>query len=106
MTTLDALFAISLALTPPTPAVTGTASWYDYRPGHAAAGPALRRALGPGWRGTTVTVCRGKQCADVILSDWCECYAGTKRERVIDLDDQTFALLGALKRGIVLVEVR
>ena len=34
----------------------GIATWYAYRPGEAAAGPALRRALGKDWRGRSVVV--------------------------------------------------
>ena len=40
-------------------AVSGQATWYATGPGagDAAAGPALRQALGKHWRGTLVQVC-------------------------------------------------
>jgi hypothetical protein len=44
---------------------SGAATWYDYVPGGAAAGPALRRALGAGWRGTTVMACYRRDCVRV-----------------------------------------
>jgi hypothetical protein len=90
--------------------IMGRASWYDWRTGEAAAGPALRRSLGPSWRGQTVVVCRTLEtfaaCAKVKLTDWCQCYEGTPRERIIDLDRATFALFAQPSRGIVNVEVR
>ncbi len=76
----------------------GTATWYAYRPGQAAAGPALRRALGKSWRGRTVTV-NGQR---VTLTDWCACGGG----RIIDLDSRTFAALAPLSRGVMRVKVR
>ena len=83
----------------------GIASWYAYVPGHAAAGPELRRMLGPSWRGTTVRVCAGGRCVRVVLSDWCQCWKGTRSERLIDLDSRAFARLAPLPRGLVRVEV-
>jgi hypothetical protein len=82
--------------------VRGKATWYDYRPGHAAAGPALRRALGKGWRGTKVTACSAGRCVRVTLSDWCACGHG----RVIDLDVRSFARLADPSRGVITVEVK
>lgn len=79
----------------------GTASWYRWRPGEAAAGPALRAALGPRWRGQQVRVCAGVRCATVRLTDYCGCY-GT---RLVDLDAATFAQLAPLSRGLIRVEV-
>lgn len=85
--------------------ITGIASWYRYVPGGAAAGPALRRALGPGWRGTVVTVCAGDRCVyGIALSDWCGC--NTANEKLIDLDRASFAQLADPSRGIVKVTVR
>lgn len=79
--------------------VSGIASWYRYRPGEAAAGPALR---GGNWRGSVVTVC-GRACADVVLTDWCQCY-GT---RIIDLDARAFEeVCGALSKGLCRVTIR
>lgn len=57
---------------------------------YAAAGPALRAAIGGGdhclpgpgcWRDRTVTVCGPKGCATATLADWCRCSGG----HVIDL---------------------
>ena len=81
--------------------VTGTASWYRYVPGQAAAGPRLRALLGPGWRGMTVRV----NGIPVRLTDWCQCYQGRPDERVVDLDARTFARLAQLGIGLVVVEV-
>lgn len=91
--------------------VAGWSTWYAWRPGEAAAGPALRRALGPGWRGSIVTVCAHSQnlrvtCARVVLSDWCLCGSRHGRPTVIDLDARTFARLAPLSRGVIRVEVR
>ena len=80
--------------------VQGTATWYEWHAGEAAAGPALRQALGPHWRGQTVKVCAGS-CVVVKLTDWCACGHG----RVIDLDDQSFRKLAPLSQGVVKVTV-
>ena len=85
--------------------LSGTASWYRYHEGQAAAGPALRQMLGPDWRGMTVQVCAAT-CISVVLTDWCQCYRGTGRERLIDLDRRDFAALAAPSRGLVQVTVR
>ncbi len=86
-----------------TGALTGVASWYRYIPGGAAAGPALRLALGPGWRGHSVAVCRtdggAMACVRVTLSDF------MRADRLIDLDSRSFAALMPLSRGLVTVEV-
>lgn len=84
----------------------GIASWYRWRPGEAAAGPALREALGPAWRGATVRVCSDGTCVAVRLTDWCYCYRGTEDERLIDLDRGAFAVLEHPSRGLVRVGVR
>jgi rare lipoprotein A (peptidoglycan hydrolase) len=93
------------SLTPTTATTTGTASWYDWHPRQAAAGPRLRALLGRDWRGSVVRVCVGTRCLPVRLTDWCQCYKGTIRERVIDLDDRAFAALAPLSRGLVKVKV-
>lgn len=94
----------------PRPPIVGVASWYDYKPREAAAGPALRAMLGSNWRGRLVYVSR-RTCTDtgcltrtvrVRVSDWCACY-GT---RVIDLDRETFRLFASPSRGLVHVSVR
>lgn len=79
----------------------GTATWYRWRPGEAAAGPALRAFLGPSWRGSVVTVRAGSRAVRVRLTDWCECGAG----RIVDLDVRTFSRLVQPSRGILRVEV-
>jgi hypothetical protein len=86
--------------------LTGRASWYDYRPGQGAAGPRLRSMLGPDWRGRTVDVCVGDTCVAVTLTDWCQCYKGERRERIIDLDVRSFAVLAHPSAGLVKVTIR
>jgi hypothetical protein len=82
--------------------ITGPATWYDAPTARdAAAGPALRRALGRGWRDSTVQVCGKATCIEVVLSDWCACGHG----HLIDLDDQAFRQLAPLSQGIVRVTV-
>ena len=83
-------------------AIRGVAVWYDYVPGHAAAGPLLRRALGPTWRGTVVRVCHGDRCTRAVLSDWCACAGG---RRLVDLDVRTFARLADPSVGVIRVTV-
>ncbi len=77
--------------------IGGTATWYDYHEGQAAAGPALR--IGD-WRGSTVRVC-AQTCIVVRLTGACWC----KGDRIIDLDDADFAKLAPLSRGVVSVTV-
>ena len=80
----------------PLRSASGAATWYRWRPGEAAAGPALRAALGPSWRGRVVLV----EGIPVRLTDWCAC-----RGRAIDLDYRTFSRLAPLSRGVVEVEI-
>lgn len=84
---------------------SGVASWYRWRHGEAAAGPALRRVLGPAWRGRTVLVHHGGRSVRVVLTDWCQCYRGRPDERIIDLDARAFAALAPLSSGLIRVEV-
>lgn len=83
----------------------GQATWYDGPTGSAAAGPALRRWIGPGWRGASVDVCRSGTtwitCVRVRLTDWCACSG----DRIIDLDDRAFAQLADLSKGVIRVRV-
>jgi hypothetical protein len=73
---------------------------------YAAAGPRLRSALGPGWRGTAVTIAANGLSARVKLIDVCQCYDGMVKERVIDLYASVWAALGVpLSRGLVKVTV-
>jgi len=81
--------------------IRGIASWYRATGLVAAAGPALR--VGD-WRGSTVTVC-AERCIRVRLTDYCECYAGTDLERIVDLSDDAFRALAPLSRGLVRVTV-
>lgn len=64
--------------------VKGTATWYclagqsvcpwmAHTGNYAAAGPALRRALGAHWRGMTVTVSGNGHSVRIKLIDWCAC---------------------------------
>ena len=92
---------VTPATGPTASSVAGTASWFRSPRGVSAAGPALRTALGPGWRGRQVSVCAGPACITVVLGDWCAC-----SRRVIDLDDNQFARLAPLSRGVVEVSVR
>jgi rare lipoprotein A (peptidoglycan hydrolase) len=83
-------------------AVSGQATWYaEAGQGHAAAGPALRHALGKNWRGKSVQVCADR-CVTVRLTDWCAC----RGERVIDLSDEDFQRLAPLTAGVIRVTVR
>ena len=66
----------------------------------AAAGPRLRSALGPGWRGRTVTVTAGGRSVEVVLVDWCACPSAD-----IDLYAGMFAALAPLDRGRITVSV-
>ena len=60
----------------------------------------LAKALGPGWRGRKVSVCRTDGfCLSVRLTDW------MRADRLVDLDARTFALLAPLSRGVLTVEV-
>ena len=58
---------------------------------YAAAGPRLRAALGPHWRGRVVSV----NGVPVRLADWCACGGG----RLIDLYADVSERLGLLRRG-------
>ena len=83
--------------------VSGIASWYATDGLSAAAGPALR--VGD-WRGRIVTVTGPAGTLAVTLAGWCQCLAGTSRERLIDLSDEAFrAICGPLSRGLCEVEV-
>jgi len=89
----------------PTRSLDGRASWYRYHQGQAAAGPRLRKMLGSDWRHQQVRVCQGGDCVIVTLTDWCQCYRGEKRERVIDLDSRDFAALAPTGDGLTKVSI-
>ncbi len=82
-------------------AVTGQATWYEAPQNTAAAGPALRDALGRDWRGQWVTVARGGVTVTVQLTDWCAC----RGRRIIDLNAGDFARLAPLSKGVIEVTV-
>ena len=90
------------AIRPSTVALRGVATWYAYRSGEAAAGPALRAFLGPHWRGQTVRVCANGRCVLARLTDWCACGHG----RVIDLDRRLFGRLASPGVGVLRVTIR
>ena len=81
--------------------VSGDATWLRTKPGTAAAGPALRKALGRNWRGKWVNVTAHGRTIRVKLTDWCACGHG----RVIDLDKASFARLAPLSQGVLRVVV-
>ena len=77
----------------------GIATWFNSPAGVSAAGPDLRAALGPGWRGTTVRVCADR-CVLTVLGDF------MRADRLIDLHAPLFvAVCGPLWRGICRAEV-
>jgi len=104
---LAGVLALSLTAVPALGAdpVSGKASWYDYRHREAAAGPALREALGPDWRGQTVVVETNDRAVKVRLTDWCACGPRAGVPTVIDLDREAFAVLAQPSRGIIRVVV-
>jgi hypothetical protein len=57
---------------------------------YAAAGPKLRAAIGPGWRGSIVWV----DGIRVRLIDWCQCYKGEPQEKLLDLYYDVYARTG------------
>ena len=81
--------------------IAGRATWFRSPANVSAAGPALRRAIGPRWRGTVVRVCSGSRCVRTVLSDW------MRADRLIDLDDGVVRRLGlSLSQGVYRVTVR
>jgi hypothetical protein len=57
---------------------------------YAAAGPKLRAAIGPSWRGTIIYV----DGIRVRLIDWCQCYRGEPHEKLLDLYYDVYARTG------------
>ena len=57
---------------------------------YAAAGPKLREAIGPSWRGSIVWV----DGIRVRLIDWCQCYRGEPQEKLLDLYYDVYARTG------------
>jgi hypothetical protein len=68
---------------------------------YAAAGPAIRAALGPNWRGHIVTVETGRVAVEVRLVDWCSCPDG----RLLDLYASVYGQLDSLSSGLLDVTV-
>ena len=93
--------------------IKGLASWYcsntspcrvGFPPGSkvAAAGPALRAAIGgsqssPAYRNKSVIVCGSKGCMNIKLVDWCQCYYKQPNEKLIDLYKVVWDAIGASK---------
>lgn len=105
---LSVTLALQVVTAMPSSGLSGHATWYATGPGSgtAAAGPALRAALGPHWRGQRVRVCSAAapvRCVVVRLRDWCLCPV---RGRLVDLSDEDFGRLRALWRGVVPVRVQ
>lgn len=106
--------------------VSGPASWYCNRDGsravlsvchyqypdrlwqedlYAAAGPALRRAMcgdvdSDCWRGQTVRV----NGITIKLVDYCQCYRGLPKEKVIDLYYDAWLVAAAPRSGFVEID--
>lgn len=92
----------------PRAVLRGLATWYDDGPGlYAAAGPVLRRALGSGWRGQTVTVvsAAGDRAVRVRLTDWCACGARHGVPTLLDLSREAFDNLSSPTRGVIRVTI-
>ena len=87
----------------------GVATWHATgRDGfYAAAGPALRRAIGPNWRGSHVLVARygTTKGVEVVLNDWCACGDRHGYSTLLDLSDEAFRALAPLSRGVIRVAV-
>lgn len=79
----------------------GRATWFPAGGMIAAAGPDLRAALGPGWRGSLVEVSAGGRAVVVRLTDWCGC-----PRALIDLSSDAFVRLAPVSRGVIRVTVR
>jgi hypothetical protein len=95
----------ALAAVTPRTALTlrGVATWFKSPAGVSAAGPALRAAIGPGWRGSKVKVCRAgtDECVVTVLGDWCACGDRPGGRTLIDLDIRAFSRLAPLSRGVL-----
>jgi hypothetical protein len=86
--------------------ISGKASWYcraGWSPctvdhpdvggiqAYAAAGPRLRAAIGPTWRGHVIYV----DGMRVKIIDWCQCHKGEPNEKLLDLYYDVFARVGS-----------
>lgn len=98
---------LALVIAVPTPVtLDGYATWYDAPSGHFAAGPAVRAALGAGWRGSTVSVTVGGKTITGRLLDWCACGKRHAVDTLLDLPTGDFARLASLGSGVIHVSVR
>lgn len=83
----------------------GVASWYNDGPGMYAAVHGYRGkpywVLAEGMVHGHLTGAKVK----VLVRDWCQCYIGTIRERIIDLSPTAFGRLAPLGMGLVKVRV-
>jgi hypothetical protein len=75
----------------------GIASWFRSPSNVSAAGPRLRAALGPAWRGVHVRVCHADRCTLTVLGDT------MRADRLVDLDDDAFRALAPLSVGVLAV---
>lgn len=87
--------------------IGGWATWYDVGPGfYAAAGPELRAALGPSWRGQLVEVeGPGRLSVVVEIVDFCACGDRHGQPTLLDLSIDAFEQLAPLEAGIVSVSI-
>ena len=86
--------------------LSGLATWYPAGGPVAAAGPALRAALGHDWRGQTVRVCSGERCVTVQLIDWCACGDRHGQDTLLDLGLDAFTRLADPSAGVIDVTIR
>jgi hypothetical protein len=77
----------------------GIASWFRSPSNVSAAGPRLRAALGPAWRGVHVRVTAGSRSVVVMLGDF------MRADRLIDLDYRDFQQLAPLSVGVLRVTI-
>jgi len=91
--------------------ITGTASHYACTAGWCDGTPtvALPLALGGRYTGRAhgvVTVCADR-CAQIIVVDYCQCYWGTKNERIVDLNEAAWRLVTnkPLSAGLIQVTI-
>lgn len=92
--------------TRPPERLRGVATWYPAGGPVAAAGPALRAALGSSWRGMVISVCGKQSCTRVRLIDWCACGDRHGEPTLLDLGLDAFTRLADPSAGVIDVTVR